>query len=154
MSGIKKIIAVSILVVVSSCVHQGARGPASSTVSSSAGSASSSAGSAVGIQPAALNSDPRYCEITGKPDQWESEYCLWQVGTDDLSDQQVQGCLQTLERDQSLPEHECERKVRLKAMICQVMIETGFFLGDVNGCVQSEDSVARVTDETIDEVVE
>jgi hypothetical protein len=79
-------------------------------------------------RPSGVESRNNSCEIPGSNSGWEDEYCLWQVGTDDLRDSHVQACINVIAEDQTLPGDGCERNKHLKARICQIMIETGFFL--------------------------
>ena len=50
-------------------------------------------------------------------------------------------------RDGTLSGDNCERNKQLKGKICEIMIETGFFLGNVENCVSTADSVVRAVKE-------
>jgi len=99
----------------------------------------------------ALNGHPKDCEIPGKTIQWIADYCMHEVGSDDLLDEKVQSCLEK-NRAYTL-EDTCENKITYKMTICGIIAARGEYKGKAELCFNDVEFIPatvknNITDKT------
>lgn len=83
---------------------------------------------------------PEDCAIPGTLIQWQADYCLFAIGTDDLI--AAQPCIDEQPRDFA---DECAGKRHYKRLRCELVVSAGHRAGGtVEACVADPDALGSV----------
>lgn len=80
------------------------------------------------------------CALPGEVIQWQADYCLHQVGTDDLV--AIQPCLDN--ESARAFKNACVAKAYYKKKLCEAVIASGFYTGSVEVCIADPEFAGNV----------
>ncbi len=97
-------------------------------------------GVAISLGGCATAPSPASCPVPGNLYQWQADYCLFKIGTDDLL--AAGPCLQ--QESDLWFRSACDGKLQYKQALCRLVIEAGQRSGSVKVCLEDRDFIGPV----------
>lgn len=95
---------------------------------------------AISLGGCATDPSPASCPVPGHLYQWQADYCLFKIGTDDLI--AAGPCLQ--HESSRWFGNACDGKLHYKQALCRLVLEAGQQSGSVEACVEDRDFTGPV----------